>query len=163
MPCFNKCILRIDILCTSCEIGLRWVPQNPIDNKSTLTQQAVTCTNVDLDLSCHMVSVGHSELRRYKWHMVDQSVAVWRVSVYLEWLYWYETVIYICHLNLFNWIPIPRKGHSITPKTFRRWTRKYFFSKWKKISVLVLIVAVGSVVVLFYFILLQMLFLLCHL
>ena len=33
-----KLILRIDILETSYEIGLRWVPQNPTEYKSTLAQ-----------------------------------------------------------------------------------------------------------------------------
>ena len=56
-------ILQIYILSDSCEIGLRWVPQNPIDDYSTLVQamawcreaqQAITWTNVDLSLCCHM-------------------------------------------------------------------------------------------------------------
>ena len=38
-----KLILRIDILSTSCDIGLRRVPQNPIDDKSTLVQAMARC------------------------------------------------------------------------------------------------------------------------
>ena len=35
--------LRINTLSTSCEIGRRWVPKNPIDGKSTLVQVMVWC------------------------------------------------------------------------------------------------------------------------
>ena len=33
---FQTPLLRIDILITSCEIGLRWAPKNPTDDKSPL-------------------------------------------------------------------------------------------------------------------------------
>ena len=46
---FFKLFLRIDILSTSCEIGLRWVPQNPTDDNSTLIK-VMTWANVDPDL-----------------------------------------------------------------------------------------------------------------
>ena len=53
-----------------CEIGLRWVSQNPADDKSTLVQywlgvvrhRAITWANVDPDLCRHMASLGRSEL-----------------------------------------------------------------------------------------------------
>ena len=35
--------LRIDVLGTSCEVGLRRVPQNPTDDKSTLVQVMACC------------------------------------------------------------------------------------------------------------------------
>ena len=46
---FYQCIfifklnLQIDIMSTSCETALRWVPQNPIDEKSTFVQVMVWC------------------------------------------------------------------------------------------------------------------------
>ena len=54
----------------SYEIALRWMPLDLTGDKSTLVQvmagavrkQAITCTNVDPDLSRHMESLGHNEL-----------------------------------------------------------------------------------------------------
>ena len=40
---YFKVTLWIDILRTSSEIGLRWVPHNPIYNKSTLVQATAWC------------------------------------------------------------------------------------------------------------------------
>ena len=40
---FFKLNLQIDILSTSCEIGLRWLPQNLIDAKWTLVQVIAWC------------------------------------------------------------------------------------------------------------------------
>ena len=63
----------------SSEIALRWTSR---DDKSTLVQgmawchQATTITwaNVDPDLCCHMASLGHNELKR--WRMVASTL--WR-------------------------------------------------------------------------------------
>ena len=67
---FSKLILQIDILSTSCETGLRRVPQNSIDDQSKLLQvmvwchrqEAITWANVDRGLCCHVASLGHNEL-----------------------------------------------------------------------------------------------------
>ena len=66
---FFKLILRIDVMNSSCEICLRWMPQNPIDDKSTLVQVMGWChqatsyhLNLDRDLWRHMVSLGNNEL-----------------------------------------------------------------------------------------------------
>ena len=40
---FLKLFLWIDILSSSCEIGLRWLPQKPTDDKSTLVQVMAWC------------------------------------------------------------------------------------------------------------------------
>ena len=68
---FFKLILRIDILGNSCETGLQWVPQNPIDDEATLVQvmalyrQATShYWNVDPDLRLYMASLGHNELKQ---------------------------------------------------------------------------------------------------
>ena len=39
----NVLILRIDVSSTSCEIGVRWVPQNTSDDESTLVQVMAWC------------------------------------------------------------------------------------------------------------------------
>ena len=57
----SKHMLWITFMGTSCEIALRWIPQNIFDDKSTLVQvivgacwhQAITWRNVDPDLCCH--------------------------------------------------------------------------------------------------------------
>ena len=54
----------------TCEIVLRWIPLNTIDNRLTLAQivawcprlHAVTWANIDQDLCHHMASLGHNEL-----------------------------------------------------------------------------------------------------
>ena len=55
----------------SCEIILRWMPQNTLDGEPTLVQimawclqqLAITWANVDIDLCCcYMASQGHNEL-----------------------------------------------------------------------------------------------------
>ena len=40
---FLKLILQSDILITSCEVGLRWVPQDLTDDQSTLVQVMAWC------------------------------------------------------------------------------------------------------------------------
>ena len=40
---FLNAFLQIDILCTSCEIGLKWEPDNPIDENSALAQVIAWC------------------------------------------------------------------------------------------------------------------------
>ena len=65
-----KVILQNNSWSTSCEIVLRWMPQNPTDDKSTLVQvmacairqQAITWVNVDPHLCCQMTSLGYNEL-----------------------------------------------------------------------------------------------------
>ena len=49
METFFELILRIEILSTSFEIGLNWVPQKPIDDKSTLTLVMVWCCQNSLN------------------------------------------------------------------------------------------------------------------
>ena len=60
---FFEFMLRIDILNTSCEICLRWVLQNPTDDKGTLIQaieqKAITWANFDPYICRHMASLGH--------------------------------------------------------------------------------------------------------
>ena len=57
-------ILPIDVLSTSCGIGLLWMPQNPVIDKSTMArlggdrQQDITWADVDPDLCRHMASLG---------------------------------------------------------------------------------------------------------
>ena len=43
LSAFNVGLVRIGTMSTSCAIGFRWVPQNPIDNKSTLVQVMAWC------------------------------------------------------------------------------------------------------------------------
>ena len=65
-----KCSLVINIMDISEGIVLMWMPQDHIDDKSTLVrlwhdairQQAIAWANVDLDLFHHMALLGHSEL-----------------------------------------------------------------------------------------------------
>ena len=38
MTVILQIIKRTDTFITSCEIGLRWVSQNPIDDKSTISE-----------------------------------------------------------------------------------------------------------------------------
>ena len=60
--CVFKPILQMDISITSCEIVLRWVPQNTIDNKSTLIQVIAWHWQVNLDIHPNMALRGHNEL-----------------------------------------------------------------------------------------------------
>ena len=55
---FKNVILKNIFPGTSCEIALRWMPQNIFEDKSTLC----AWTNVDLDLCSHTVSLGHNEI-----------------------------------------------------------------------------------------------------
>ena len=57
------------LLWTSCELALRWMPHNLTDDKSmtcfkywlcAVRQQ--TCSNVDLDICHHLASLGHNKL-----------------------------------------------------------------------------------------------------
>ena len=67
---------------TCCEIALRWMPQYLINEKSILfrqwlgavRQQAITWTNIDLDLCHHMASQDHNELIRFE-VMNDQELS----------------------------------------------------------------------------------------
>ena len=73
---FFKFILQIDIWRTSSETGLRWEPQNPNDDRSTLVQvmngaikqQAITWTSADQDLCRHKASPGHNGLNKLARH-----------------------------------------------------------------------------------------------
>ena len=63
----SKYMSQINFMKTSCIIGLKWMPQNPFDDKSALLQVMAWChqatwTNVDPDLFYHMASLGHNEL-----------------------------------------------------------------------------------------------------
>ena len=57
--------LVIDGWCISGKIALRWMPLSLADDKSTLVQVMAWCrqSNGDQDLCCHMVSLGHNELK----------------------------------------------------------------------------------------------------
>ena len=62
-----KLTSRVDILSFSCEIALRWMPQDFTDDKSTLGQvmawqQAIIWANVDPDVYRHMGLLSHNEL-----------------------------------------------------------------------------------------------------
>ena len=54
---------------STCEIALRWLQQNPFDDKSTLVQILTWChqatshylINVNIDLCRHVASLGHNE------------------------------------------------------------------------------------------------------
>ena len=67
---FYKNISQIDIFISTCEIGTRWVPQNPNDDKSTLVQVMAWCrqttdhylSQFDPNVCHHMVPPGHNEL-----------------------------------------------------------------------------------------------------
>ena len=64
-----KLMSRIDILSISCEIHLKWMPQDLNDDKSTLVQVMAWClqamlSHVDPDLCCHMASLSHNEFIR---------------------------------------------------------------------------------------------------
>ena len=48
---FNS-MLRITFMNASCEIALRWMPQNTFDDKSTLVQEMACCRQATRDL-CH--------------------------------------------------------------------------------------------------------------
>ena len=73
---FFKVILEVISViggsCISCEIALMWMPLGLTDDKSTLVQviawcrqaTSITWGNVDPDLCCHMVSLGHNELNK---------------------------------------------------------------------------------------------------
>ena len=66
-------MLLIAVWGISCEITLIWMELDLTDDQSTLVQvmawcqairqQAITWANVYPDLCCHMVSLGHNELR----------------------------------------------------------------------------------------------------
>ena len=68
-------MLMIKFLGTSCDITLRWMPQNIFDDKSTLVQviawcpqqQDITWANADPDLYHDMASPGHNELNNVFW------------------------------------------------------------------------------------------------
>ena len=63
---FFKLILWNHILSTSCEIGHKWVAQNPIGFKywpGAIRQKAITLANVDLGLCPFMSSLGRSAIQ----------------------------------------------------------------------------------------------------
>ena len=63
------CIIQNGSLSTPYEIALRWMLKNLTKRSQhrlrywlgAIRQQAITCTNVDPDLCCHMASLGHIE------------------------------------------------------------------------------------------------------
>ena len=64
----------MDMLTISSLLVLRWMPQNHTDNLGqhwirwwlgAVRQQAMTWANIDLDLSHHMASLGHSDSMLY--------------------------------------------------------------------------------------------------
>ena len=81
--CFSNLSYGLISWTPNCEISQRWVRQSPIDDKSTLVQVLVWwCqatshylkfwTNVDSNLSCHMVKLGHNELRHS--HLLSKMI-----------------------------------------------------------------------------------------
>ena len=67
---FSKLILGIHILRTFYEINVRWMPQNPTDDKSALVQVMIWCrqatshylSQFDPHLCCHMALLVFNEL-----------------------------------------------------------------------------------------------------
>ena len=72
---FYKLILQIDILSSSCEIGFKWMPQNPMVDNSTPFQVVVWCSQIIASANAdprvliqifvmthYMASLGHNEL-----------------------------------------------------------------------------------------------------
>ena len=70
-------MLQIKLMSTSCEIVLKWKPQNTFNARPTLVQliigaikqQAITWANGELRCQ-NMVSLGHNELIWYKWQSI---------------------------------------------------------------------------------------------
>ena len=54
-------MLVIKVVGVSCEVALRWMPQNTFNNRSTLVQ-VINWANFDSDLRRHIASLSHSEL-----------------------------------------------------------------------------------------------------
>ena len=65
---FLKLLSQINILSTYYEIGIRWVPQNPIDNQSRLVQVMSWCRYLN---QCWLISLSPSGVT------VPQWVAKW--------------------------------------------------------------------------------------
>ena len=87
MRIFNSS--QIDILSTSSEIGLRWVPKNPIDKSNcfsqwldTVRKHVITRANVDPDLCRQMDSLGHNELNVTLW---EHNCEFERIHVVMQW------------------------------------------------------------------------------
>ena len=81
-------IIQNRSLDTHCELALMWLPRNATDEKSTLVkamawylvrEQAITYANVDLELWCHMASMGHNEWKQtlMQWQYCKSKRYTW--------------------------------------------------------------------------------------
>ena len=78
-------ILRINILSTSCEITLRWMPQDLTDDLSTLVQVMAWCCHDPLPLRC-MYYLGR---HRFRW--LPEPI----LTYYQEYLVNYTSIIFM--------------------------------------------------------------------
>ena len=75
----SKCMLSMKFVSTSCKVVLKWMPQNPFDEKSKLVQvrvspvrqQAITWNYFDPDLCCQMASLGHNKSTHWGLNKTD--------------------------------------------------------------------------------------------
>ena len=88
---FFELILQIPNSSTSSEIGLSWVPENPINDKSTFgssdglepPQDIIAWTNVDPELCCHITSLSQNEFTRssQRLHYCHWRLSKWVIKI----------------------------------------------------------------------------------
>ena len=108
-------ILCIKFMSNSYGIGLRWIPQNTFNDKSTLVQQqAITWTNADPDLCGHMALWVKNNFREttlmwiqgkacYKFpkclRLIKYCQMIWLWSPFWSWIAY-------CFLNMSTLVPL---------------------------------------------------------
>ena len=110
-------MLQIKFMSTTCEIALRWIPQNTVWPPliisqhwcrswfSAIRQQATTWANVNLDVCNHIASLEHNELTNNKWcslfnfHMKCHFLLVSEIVLKLKTISTY--VSHICFYGVF--------------------------------------------------------------
>ena len=119
-----KRILVLDGWGISCEIAIIWISLDFTDDQSTLVQQvniawrhqAITWANVDPDLCCHMVSLGHNELNLTNCHTSNISGTLVGNKI-------------VDHSNVVGVSPV---GATSTTSSFSTWTPCFNGLGWDK-------------------------------
>ena len=94
----TRCFLEdvADILSISCEIGLRWMPKASLmisqhwfrSWPGAVRRQAITWSNVDQDLCCHMASLGNIGLIGH--------ISIYYHGILIQLLIYFSRKFYIC-------------------------------------------------------------------